>query len=76
MNEAKKTEEGLFILRFYDMLDGWLGMSKPMSKAAADALWDKETSGGTKNAKYADGDYYCVFPADTRMVHTPEFRGR
>lgn len=31
---------------------------------------------GTKMTKYSDGDYYRVFPADTRMVQIPEYRGR
>jgi len=46
------------------------------TKAEADAAWSEKTDNGTKKTKYADGDYYKVFPADTKMLHTPEFRGR
>lgn len=66
----------LFILRLYDMFDGWIDVSEPMSKEDADKLWLSKTCNGTKMTKYADGDYYRVFPADTVMIHTPEFRGR
>ena len=69
--------EQLFVVRLYDMLDGWIDLPvAPMPRADADALWNKETGGGTRNTRYADGDYYAIFPADTQMLHTPEFRGR
>jgi hypothetical protein len=58
------------------MFDGWMDVSKPMSKEEADLLWQEKTENGTKNTKYADGDYYAVFPADTKMLYTPEFLGR
>jgi len=76
MAEPTDLAQPLFILRLYDMFDGWIDVSEPCTRSEADAAWDKETKGGTKNTKYADGDYYKVFPADTRMIHTPEFRGR
>ena len=69
-------EEKLYVLRLYDMFDGWMDIGKPCTKAEADAAWNEKTDNGTKNTKYSDGDYYRVFPADTRMLHTPEFRGR
>jgi len=76
-NEKKTSElEGKWVLRLYDMFDGWMDVSDPVSKEEAEALWLKETSGGTKMTQYADGDYYKVFPANTKMLHTPEFRGR
>ena len=70
-----KTEK-LYILRLYDMFDGWIDLGGPVTKADAKAAWNEKTKGGTKNTTYADGDYYQVFPADTKMLHTPEFRGR
>jgi hypothetical protein len=66
----------LYVLRFYDMFDGWIDVSGPLPKAEADELWDEKTSNGTRRTKFEDGDYYKVFPADTQMIHTPEFRGR
>lgn len=66
----------LFVVRLYDMFDGWIDITGPLSKEEADKEWNKQTRNGSRNTKYADGDYYAVFPADTRMIHTPEFRGR
>ncbi len=69
-------EELLYIVRLWDMFDGWIDISKPISKAEADKLWNEKTCHGTINTKYVDGDYYAIFPADTKMVYTPEFLGR
>lgn len=69
-------KEELFILRLWDMFDGWIDVSKPVSKDEADKLFNEETNNGTRNTKYSDGDYYRVFPADTRMIVTPDFLGR
>ena len=66
----------LYILRLFDMFDGWIDVTGPLSKEAADAEWNKATAKGTKNTQYADGDYYRVFPADTKMLVTPEYLGR
>lgn len=66
----------LFVVRQWDMFDGWIDVSGPLSRAEADKLWNEKTANGTRMTKYADGDYYAVFPADTRMLYTPEFLGR
>lgn len=76
MKKKQKKKEKLFILRLYDMLDGWIDIGGPVTKREAQRAWNKITLNGTKNTKYADGDYYAIFPADTQMLHTPEFRGR
>lgn len=65
-----------FIVRLYDMFDGWIDVSGPLPKEEANKLWMEKTANGTKKSKYADGDYYGIFPADTKMLHTPEYRGR
>ena len=70
-----KTER-LYVLRLFDMFDGWMDIGSPVTKAEADAAWNKKTKDGTRKTKYADGDYYKVFPAGTCMVVTPEFQGR
>ncbi len=70
------NDNALYILRLYDMMDGWIDVTGPLPKAEADARWARETCNGTKNTKYSDGDYWKVFPANTRMLVTPEFLGR
>jgi hypothetical protein len=59
----------LFIVRHYDGFDNdWMDVSKPVSKEKADKIWLEKTCNGTRNTKYADIDYYRIFPADTVMV--------
>lgn len=75
-NPVPKRSEDLFIVRLYDMFDGWIDVSRPLPKAEADKVWNEKTGNGKKNTSYGDGDYYRIFPADTRMLVTPEFLGR
>lgn len=65
-----------FIVRLYDMFDGWIDISKPLSEDDAKKLWNEKTKNGTEKTSYSDGDYFAIFPSDTRMLHTPEYRGR
>jgi hypothetical protein len=74
--ERKQVVDELFIVRLYDMFDGWIDITKPVTKEEADRVWNEHTENGTENTKYADGDYYAIFPADTRMLFTPETLGR
>jgi hypothetical protein len=76
MRENYPRPEKLYILRLYDMFDGWMDIGEPTTKAKAEAAWNKKTHSGTKNTKFGDGDYWRVFPANTRMRETPEHRGR
>jgi hypothetical protein len=69
-------EEKLYVVRLWDMFDGWIDITSSISKEEADKLWNEKTSNGTRMTKYADGDYYKIFPANTKMVYTPEFLGR
>lgn len=69
-------EAELFVVRLWDMFDGWMDVSKALPKAEADAIWREKTSNGTKMTKYADGDYYAVYSANTIMLVTPETLGR
>lgn len=74
------SPSGLYIIRLYDHFDGWLS-AHPNSKGVpweeAVALWNKETSNGTTLAQQrGDRDYWSIFPANTRMIYTPEFSGR
>lgn len=58
------------------MFDGWMDITEPLSEADAKAVWNDRTNHGTRNTKYDDGDYYKIFPADTKMIFTPETMGR
>ncbi len=66
----------LFIVRLWDMFDGWMDITKPLTKEEADNVWNEYTNNGTKMTKFSDGDYYAIFPANTRMIFTPEHMGR
>jgi len=68
--------EDKYVVRLFDMFDGWIDISSAVSKEEAEEIWAKETKNGTKNTKYEDGDYYAIFPANTRMRYTPETLGR
>lgn len=68
--------DNLFIVRLFDMFDGWMDVSEPLSKEEAEKMWNEKTNNGTENTQYSHGDYYKIFPANTRMIFTPEFLGR
>jgi hypothetical protein len=60
----------LFVVRLWDGMDGiWMDVSEHVSKEEADRIWNEKTAKGTKATKYADIDYYCIFPADTTMLY-------
>ena len=66
--------EKLYIVRLYDGFDNqWMDVSRPVPKAEADRILAEKTAGGTKNASYADIDYYRVFPAGTKMLFSDGF---
>lgn len=65
--------ENQYIVRLYDRYDRyWIDVTGPLGKEKADEVWNKETRNGTMNAKVDHGDYYCIFPADTRMMFNGE----
>ena len=66
----------LKIVRLWDMFDGWIDVSGPVSEEEATRIYNKYTNNGTKKTKFADGDYYAIFPADTKMLYTPEYLER
>ena len=70
------SETPVKIVRLYDMMDGWIDVSGPVTPKEAERIYNEKTKNGTRNTKYADGDYYAIFDADTRMMMTPEFLGR
>jgi hypothetical protein len=61
----------LFIVRHYDGFDhDWIDVSKPVEKGEADRILAEKTDGGRRNVGYNNIDYYRIFPADTRMLHS------
>lgn len=70
---------GRYVVRLWDMLDGWC-CTEPNETGVpweeAVKLWLGKTRGGTKNTKFDDLDYWDIFPAESRMVVTPEYLGR
>ena len=69
-------EEQLYIVRLWDMFDGWIDLTDGIPKEQAEAIWNEKTGNGTRNTKYNDGDYYAIFEANTKMLITPETLGR
>jgi hypothetical protein len=71
----EKNREDKFTVRLWDMHDGWIDLHDAIavSKEEADKIWNRETKNGTRNTCYSDGDYYKIFPADTKMIYTPDY---
>jgi len=65
-----------FVLRLFDMFDGWIDVQDNLDEHEANKLYNEKTFNGTRMTKYADGDYYKIFPSGTRMLITPERLGR
>lgn len=73
----KEKVEGTFIVRLYDMFDGWIDVSSGnLTKDEAKEFWNEKTDNGSHHIDYDEGQYYCIFPSDTKMRETPEKRGR
>lgn len=73
---SSEVDCDLWIVRLYDWLDGWIDVSSPVSRSEAERIWKEHTDDGRRHIKYEDGDYYAIYPANTRMLETPESRGR
>lgn len=43
-----------------------------LDAAAAMALWNLRTIGGTRATSYSDIDYYAIYPVTIKMVHSEE----
>lgn len=69
-------DSDLYIVRLFDMFDGWTDVSEPLPQNQAQEVWNTKTQHGKVKTKFEDGDYYKVFPANTRMLVTPERQGR
>jgi hypothetical protein len=63
------TENGLFIVRHWDGMDGeWMDITEPVSFELALLEWFERTDGGKKFTSHKHLDYYRIFPSDTRML--------
>lgn len=63
------TKHETFIVRQWDGMDGcWTDCTGEVSRDEALRVWAKYTADGTRNIKYAEIDYYQIFPGGTRMV--------
>ncbi len=58
-----------FTVRLWDGMDGcWCDVAANVTAEEALKVWAARTQNGTKNTGFNEIDYYCIFPADTRMV--------
>jgi len=65
--------KGSFVVRLYDGFDNeWMDVSEPVSREDAERILAENTNNGTKNASFADIDYYCIFPSTTQMLYSVE----
>lgn len=77
-----RQEEKKYVLRLFDIFDGWIDVTGPLSLAEATKKYNEETNQGTKMTEVIMRkkghlcDYYKIYPANTRMIYTPEFLGR
>jgi hypothetical protein len=62
------TANTKFTLRVWDGMDGCWCDCVTGDKLHVLTHWAERTHNGTEKTKFADIDYYCIFPADTRML--------
>jgi len=66
-----------YVVRLYDGFDNqWIDIGEPCTYDEALALWNTKTANGTRQTKYADIDYFDIFPADTSMLFSGGFGAR
>jgi hypothetical protein len=68
--------EEKFIVRLFDKYDGWIDITSEITMAEAKKKWNDKTADGKIYTQYSEGSYYEIFPANTRMLITPESLGR
>ena len=69
-HEALGWEEGEFMVRLWDGMDGcWTDCTTALPAHEALAFWCEKTGNGKHNTDgIRDIDYYRIFEADTRML--------
>lgn len=74
--QRKFMKTTLYVVRFYDGMDNvWMNVSCRVTKEEATRLWNEKTDNGKRNTKFADIDYYAIFPADTVMLYRDKSEG-
>lgn len=77
LNKAKADDPTAtkFVVRLYDGFDNeWYDVTGEVTADYAKRVWSKRTDKGTKKTRFADIDYYAIFPAKTTMQNS-EGRG-
>lgn len=60
--------EAKFTVRVWDGMDGcWCDSASGVGALEALKHWCERTNDGTERTKFADIDYYRIYPADTKM---------
>ena len=63
------TKHETFIVRLWDGMDGcWCDSTGEVGRDEALRVWAEKTKNGTEHTKYADIDYWAIFPGGTRMI--------
>lgn len=68
-----------YTVRVWDGIDGcWCDCFDATNVDLETALrvWCDRTENGTQLTRYSDIDYYCIFPADTKMLWSGDFTMR
>lgn len=69
----KTLSSSLLTVRLYDGMDNtWIDIAACVELQEALEIWCDRTKNGTENTKYADIDYYSIFPASSRMIHSDD----
>lgn len=73
MPRGRVKDVDLYQVRLYDGFDHlWIDIDKPCLYDEALHIWNEHTKNGTCNTRFADIDYYDIFPADTVMLYSTE----
>ena len=77
MGGGEVVSTGPFTVRVWDGMDGcWCDVVADVDLGFALRTWCERTENGTKSTKFADIDYYRIFPADTKMLWSGDFTMR
>jgi hypothetical protein len=66
-----------FTVRVFDGMDGcWCDVVANVDLETALRRWCTETANGTTKIRFAEIDYYCIFPANVQMLWSGDFTMR
>ena len=55
----KPDSSMLFVVRLFDIFDGWIDITEPLTLAEAEAVWNEATKNGTHLTK----NHYRISPS-------------